>query len=131
MQTTHSLNLTTTLLVPLGLGLLAALIVSAALAGKTLPLISGPKAALLALLVVGMAMCSGGIGQVGASGRWASPLAITGYILGALLLVVIAAGLFGWKLPLVQDERQAVAAVAGLMAVKFVLGTAGYFLHLL
>ena len=74
-------------------------------------------------------MCgAGGIGQVGASGRWASPLAIAGYLLGAGILVVMIAAFAGWKLPLAGDESQAVATVAGLMLVKYLIGTASYFL---
>jgi len=35
---------------------------------------------------IGMAMCSAGIGRVAASGRWADPLSIVGYILGLAAL---------------------------------------------
>jgi hypothetical protein len=76
-----------------------------------------------------MAACMGGIGQVGASGRWASPLAIAGYLLGAAILVVFIAALAGWKLPFVQNDTQAVAAVAVLMAVKLMIGIPSSFFH--
>lgn len=125
----NTMNLTNNIIVPLALGLVCAGIVYATLAGKSLPLISGPRAALIALLVLGMAACMGGIGQVGASGRWLSPLAIVGHVLGAVILVVIASAFAGWKLPLVQNETQAVAAVAILMAVKFLIGIPSYFFH--
>ena len=128
----NSMNITSSIVVPLALGILSAVIVFATLAGKPLPLISGPRAALIALLVIGMTMCAaGGIGQVGASGRWGSPLAIVGYLLGAAILVVIASVFTGWKLPLIAGETQAVTAVAVLMAVKYLIGTVGYFFHLL
>ena len=130
------MSITSSIIVPLALGILSAVIVFATLAGKPLPMISGPRAALIALLVIGMTMCAaGGIGQVGASGRWGSSLAIVGYLLGAAILVVIASVFTGWKLPLIsggtQGETQAVTAVAVLMAVKYLIGTAGYFFHLL
>lgn len=125
----NTMNLTSNLIVPLALGLVSAGIVYSTLAGKTLPLIAGPRAALIALLVIGMAACMGGIGQVGASGRWTSPLAIVGYLLGAATLAVFIAALAGWKLPLVQNETQAVAAVAALMAVKFLIGIPSFFFH--
>jgi hypothetical protein len=35
---------------------------------------------------IGMAMCSARIGRVAASGRWADPLSIVGYILGLAAL---------------------------------------------
>jgi len=123
------MNITNDMLVPLALGLVIAGIAYATLAGKPLPLISGPRAALIAMLVIGMAMCSTGIGQVAASGRWASPLAIVGYLLGAAILVVIGAAFAGWKLPLIAGETQAVAAVAILIAVKFLIGTASSLFH--
>jgi hypothetical protein len=117
-------------ILPLILGLACVGIISATMTGRTLPLIASPRAALIALLIVGMAMCAGGgIGQVGASGRWASPLAILGYLLGVLILVLIAAPFFHWKLPLIETDTQAVLAVGILIAVKYVIGTAGYFFH--
>jgi hypothetical protein len=125
----NSMNITNNVLIPLALGLVCAGIVYTTLTGKTLPLISGPRAALIAILVIGVAACMGGIGQVGASGRWASPLAIVGYLLGAAILVVIVAALAGWKLPGINSQNQSVMAVAGIMAVKFILGTAGFFFH--
>lgn len=125
----NSMNITNNVLIPLALGLVCAGIVYTTLTGKTLPLISGPRAALIAILVIGMAACMGGIGQVGASGRWASPLAIVGHLLGAAILVVIVAALAGWKLPGINSQNQSVIAVAGIMAVKFILGTAGFFFH--
>lgn len=125
----NTVTVTNHLIVPLALGLVCAGIVYSTLAGKTLPLISSPRAALIALLVIGMAACMGGIGQVGASGRWASPLAMTGYLLGAAILVVFIAAFAGWKLPYVQSETQAVAAVAILMVIKFLIGIPSYFFH--
>ncbi len=118
-------------ILPLMLGIAAIVIVYAGLTGKTLPLVSGTHGTTIALLVVGLAMCAFGIMQVSASGRWASPLAILGYLLGAVTLTVIISPLTGWKLPLIQSETQAVVAAAGLMAVKFLIGTFSFFFHLL
>jgi peptidoglycan/LPS O-acetylase OafA/YrhL len=126
-----TMNITTGVIVPLLLGAISALIVYVTLTGRTLPLIAGPRAGLVALLIVGMAMCTAGIGQVGVSGRWASPLAILGYLLGIAILLVFVAGLSGWKLPWIAGQTQAVAAVAILMGVKYLIGTAGFFFHLL
>ncbi len=125
----NTMNATTQLIVPLALGLICAAVVAATLTGKTLPLISSPRAALIALLVIGMAACTGGIGQVGASGRWLSPLAILGSVLGVAILVVIIFALAGWKLPFIQNQTEAVAAVAILMVVKFLIGIPGYLFH--
>ncbi|PKO00415.1 MAG: hypothetical protein CVU42_04385 [Chloroflexi bacterium HGW-Chloroflexi-4] len=124
-----TMNTFSHLILPLLLGLVVAVIVFAAIYEKNLPLISTPRASLIALLVVGMAMCMGGIGQVGISGRWASPLAFVGMVLGIILLVIIISGLAGWKLPLIANQIQAIKAVGILIAVKFVIGTAGFFFH--
>jgi len=123
------MNSFTSVWFPLVLGVVVAIIVFTTIAGKPLPLINSPKASLIALLVVGMAMCTGGIGQVGASGKWTSPLAIIGILLGILILVIIIAGLAGWKLPLITGQIQAVVAVGLLIAVKFLIGTFSYFFH--
>ncbi|HVN55131.1 MAG TPA: hypothetical protein VMT46_12435 [Anaerolineaceae bacterium] len=119
------------LVLPLVLGIIIATITYATLTGKHLPLVNSPRAALVAILIVGLAMCSGGIGQVGASGKWVSPLAIIGYLLGAAILVVIGGTLLRWKLPLIASETNAVLVSAVLIGVKYMIGTLGYFFHLL
>ncbi len=124
----NTMNIFNSVMVPLFLGVVVG-IVFAAFNGKTLPLIGSPRASLIALLIVGMAMCVSGIGQVGASGRWASPLAIVGYLLGTTILIIIVSALAGWKLPLIVGETQAVAAVGILIAIKYLIGTASFFFH--
>ena len=125
----NTMNTFTNVLMPLFLGVVVAVIVFTTLAGKTLPLIGSPHASLVALLVVGMAMCMGGIGQVGASGRWGSPMAIVGYLLGAAILLIIISAFAGWKLPLISGETQSVAAVGILIAVKYLIGTVSFLFH--
>lgn len=128
---TVSLSAGNAILLPLLLGIVIVVIANAALTGKTLPLIATPRSALIAILIVGMIMCMGGIGQVGVSGKWASPLAILGYLLGAAILLAFAAGMFGWKLPFVSGEKDAILAMTSLIAVKYVIGVVGFFLRLL
>jgi hypothetical protein len=125
----QTMNTFTSLVVPLILGVVVAVIVYASLTGRKLPLIGSPRASLIALLVVGMAMCTGGIGQVGASGRWTSPLAIAGILLGVSILVVILSVFAGWKLPLIAGETQAVAVVGILIAIKYLIGTTSFLFH--
>ncbi|HSL45389.1 MAG TPA: hypothetical protein VK897_18290 [Anaerolineales bacterium] len=125
----NTMNTFTNVLMPLFLGVVVAVIVFTTLAGKTLPLIGSPRASLVALLVVGMAMCMGGIGQVGASGRWGSPMAIVGYLLGAAILLIIISAFAGWKLLLISGETQSVAAVGILIAVKYLIGTVSFLFH--
>lgn len=117
-------NLTTAVL-----GVLALVIVFAALTGRRLPLVSSDRAALIALVVVGMAMCARGIGRVAAAGLWAHPVAIVGYLLGAVILALAVAVLVGKPFPWVTTVRQAIVAVAGLGVAKLILSTltAGLF----
>jgi choline-glycine betaine transporter len=71
--------------------------------------------------MVGMAMCSAGIGRVAAAGHWADPLSIIGYILGVAALVVIGAALLGRSLPSITSTRHAIFVVLGIIVVKVAL----------
>ncbi len=129
MKGTATMNVTGGLIIPLALGLVIAGIVYATLTGKQLPLISSPRSALIAILIIGLAACAPGIGQVSMSGRWTSPLAILGYLLGAAILVVIVSALAGWKLPYITGETQALTATAVMLAAKYLIATAGFIFH--
>jgi len=116
---------TTSLPSPIGLnvillGLLVAAMVFIAVTGKKVPVLSNPRVAMTAVLVLGMAMCTSGIGRVAAIQQWAHPLAILGYLLGALILVIGLGTVFGWKLPLIQSDAQAMLIVAVLIGFKAV-----------
>jgi hypothetical protein len=102
-------------------GILAALLVLAVLTGRKLPLIGSERAALAVLVVLGMAMCTNGIGRVAAASAWTHPLAILGALVGVVILIVAAAGFFGWQLPLVAGARQAIIAVSVLGVLKLAL----------
>jgi hypothetical protein len=72
-------------------------------------------------LVLGMAICAqGGIGRVAAAGQWTHPLAIIGYLLGALILIVAAAVFFNIKLPLITGQQQAFVVIVVLMGAKII-----------
>ena len=103
------------------LGILAAALVFAVLSGRKVPLISGERAALIVLVVIGMAMCTNGIGRVAAAGAWTHPLSILGYLLGALILVVAGAAILGRPLPLAPGVHQAIIAVSVLGVLKLVV----------
>lgn len=80
--------------------------------------LTGGRIALLIAGLIGMAMCSRGIGRVAAANRWLDPLSLVGYALGIVALVVIGAGVSGRTLPLVSTERQALLALLAIIAVK-------------
>lgn len=111
------------------LALLFASIVYISATGKKFPLLSNVSVDILLLIVIGMTICAlGGIGRVAATGQWLHPLSIIGYLLGGLILIVASAVLFGWKLPFIQSDQQALLAIAILAGIKVVNAMAHSFL---
>jgi hypothetical protein len=111
------------------LGLLFAIVLAVGLSGRKVPVLSNLKLDIVLLVVLGMAVCTqAGIGRIAATGQWAHPQAIIGYVLGGLILLVTLAALAGWKLPFVQDARQALIAVALLAGIKVVNAVLHYLI---
>jgi hypothetical protein len=110
------------------LGVLVALLVLATLTGRKIPFIPNERAALIVLVVLGMAMCTRGIGRVAALGEWAHPLSILGILIGVLILVIAAALLTGKPLPLIDTPRHAILVIALLSASKLGLSALHRFL---
>lgn len=79
------------------------------------------KTVLIIVTLIGMAICSAGIGQVAARGEWLHPMAMVGYVLGTLILVIVGAALFGLNLPLIETPRAALIAVVVLALAKVAL----------
>lgn len=78
------------------------------------------KIVLVVITVVGMAICAiGGIGRVAAQGKWLNPFAILGYILGAVILLIVAAAVLNIQLPYLDSIRAAMIAVIVLIVAKF------------
>lgn len=78
----------------------------------------GSRITLLIVGLIGMAMCSAGIGRVAANNRWLDPFSFVGYALGIAALAVIASGLTGRAIPFVSNERQALLVLLAIIAVK-------------
>jgi hypothetical protein len=76
---------------------------------------------LIVVTVIGMAMCTMGIGQVAARGEWAHPLAIVAYVIGLLILIIAVAVVFNIPLPLIDSARAALIAIVVLAIAKIVL----------
>ena len=103
------------------LALLAAAVVFIGVTGKKVPLLSNIRVDIILLVVIGMTICSqGGIGRVAATGQWSHPLAIIGYLLGGLILLITLSVFVGWKLPYIQSDSQALLAIAILASLKVV-----------
>ncbi len=104
------------------LGILAALLVLAALGGWRLSLISGARAAFVALLGMGCMLCALGALSNIPPGRWSHPLNLVAILLGNLGALLSAAILSDVKLPLISSQR---AAFVALLIVGGVLSALG------
>jgi hypothetical protein len=101
------------------LALLFVAVVFIGVTGKKVLFLSNVRLDIILLALIGMAICTqGGIGRIAATGQWAHPQAILGYILGGLILLITLAVFAGWKLPYIQTEQKALLAVALLACLK-------------
>jgi hypothetical protein len=118
-------------------GIPAAAIVLAAARGEPAPIVGDGAAALIALWVLGSAMCALGISAM--RGRFGVGRAsLTGTPLGLLATALLLSGLFGWPLLLrpvadalggsetVPLARAAIVAVGGVMALKWAIAWLSY-----
>lgn len=121
---TNQFSVGVNILISIGLAILAALLVFGVLTSRKIPMISGDRAALLVLFVIGFAMCGLGISRISASGQWVHPLTIISYLLGALAMLFAGAGYFGFRFLFVHDPRGSMIAISVLMAAKLVLSIA-------
>ncbi len=106
------------------LGILAALLIFAVLADRKVPILNTDRAALLGLVVIGLAICSQvGIGRVSASGAWWHAFSIISYLLGAVIVIIGLAALFGKLIPPLASYHQAFIAVVAIAVIKIILTT--------
>lgn len=124
-----------------GLGLVAAYLVYSSLANRSLPFIGGDRAAFFALVVIGMTMCAlGGIGKTPQALGWTHPLTLFGIVMGVLALALAGAvfagrtaflapfgAAVGLTAPAVTTEQLAIAALALIMAAKYLVGLIKFF----
>jgi hypothetical protein len=111
------------------LTLLAAAIVFIGATGRKVPVLSNIRMDIILVVLLGLTICSqAGIGRIAATGQWSHPQAIIGYILGGLILLIALAVFIGWKLPWIQNDQQALIAIAILVGLKFVNAITHYLL---
>lgn len=113
----------------IGLAVLFAAVVFIGYTGKRIPVLSNARVDIILLVILGMAICTqGGIGRIAATGQWAHPQAIVGYILGGLILLITLFTFVGWKMPYIQNDQQALLAIAVLVGLKVVNAVVHYLL---
>ncbi len=111
------------------LALAAAAVVYIGATGKRLPLLSNVRLDILLVVLLGLSICTqAGIGRIAATGQWTHPLSIVGYVLGAAILIVAASVFIGWKLPFIQNDQQALIAIAILAGLKIVNAVTHYLI---
>jgi hypothetical protein len=111
------------------LALLAAAVVFIGATGKKVPLLSNVRLDIILLVILGMSICTqAGIGRIAATGQWSHPLAIVGYVLGGTILIIATSVFVGWKLPFIQNDQQALIAIAILAGLKIVNAVTHYLL---
>lgn len=111
------------------LGLTAATLVCLTLTGRSVPLISDDRSALLALGVIGFVMCTlGGSGKVPSILGWSHPITIVGSILGVAAMLIVILPLINVKLPVLATDRSAFIALAVVMLVKVGLSGVSRFI---
>lgn len=111
------------------LALVAAAVVFIGATGKKVPILSNVRVDIVLVVLLGMSICTqSGIGRIAATGEWSHPLAIVGYILGGMILLITAAVFIGWKLPFLQNDQQALIAIAILAGLKIVNAVSHYLL---
>ncbi|HEY3475532.1 MAG TPA: hypothetical protein VGK56_13045 [Anaerolineales bacterium] len=111
------------------LALAAAAIVFIGATGKRVPLLSNVRVDIILLVLLGLSICTqAGIGRIAATGQWTHPLAIVGYLLGGTILIVAASVFVGWKLPFIQNDQQALIAIAILAGLKIANAVTHYLI---
>ncbi len=130
---THAATSTTPVLIANALGVVAALVLLAALTNLNLLVVAGDAPVFYALVFVGMGMCVlGGISRAPSTLGWTHPVTLSGAALGIAILVLMTAFTFGWISALqpvasavgITVERGAVLLLALLMAAKWAIGLA-------
>ena len=106
------------------LGVAAVALVVLVLTGRKVPVLHTDRAALLGLVVIGMAICAlAGIGPMSATRAWMHPLSIVGYLLGAVIIIIGVAAVFGKQIPPLTSYHQAFIVVVGISVLKIILTT--------
>lgn len=101
---------------------LAILLVAAVETGAGPALGLGNRLAFWLLFFVGFTMCALGPLSKGARYGWANWRHLLGYVLGAIALLIGAALLFDFSLPLIANARATVLALGLVMAAKVAVG---------
>lgn len=99
-------------------------------AGWSLPIADNPRNAFIALVVIGMAFCSVGIGHSVETVGWSNPLTMLGVGFGLVNMYIVYIALTGGQFMFINSYSSASMALSGMMLVKVVTKIAMNFLYI-
>ena len=76
------------------------------------------------VFIIGMALCSRGIGLIAKNNDWMSIYAIAGYALGILALALFLSVLVRNRFLFISGDKEALIFLLGIIVVKFFVGLA-------
>ena len=103
----------------IGLGLAAVLLVGAVFSEVSRAAGVSDRTALIALLVIGVAMCAAAM-KLEVYG-WKNPFNLLGSAAGAVMLAIIVTVLLNFRVPFISNDRDAFTALSLLMGVKILI----------
>lgn len=101
--------------------ILIAFVVFLALTDRKFLWVTSIRSAVITVGVIGMALCSRGIGRVAAASAWTHPLSIMSYLVGAAILVITVLAGLNISIPIISSARNALLVIIALIGIKYVI----------
>jgi hypothetical protein len=102
------------------IGIVIAALIAATLTNTSLPLLGSERAIFVAVLLLGVTMCSlGGVGRAPMKYGWMHPVTLFGIAVGTILLLLAAGVVLGQL-----TDQVGLRMFAALFALKWVVGLA-------
>jgi len=83
--------------------------------------VRGDKSAIITIGIIGMALCTRGIGRVAEAGAWTHPLAIIAYLLGITIIVITVLIAVDQPIPMITNSRMAMFVIVSMIGLKFII----------
>ena len=97
--------------------------------GKRILFVSGPRSAVIVLVIIGIIMCSSASMGIFISKAPAHPLTIIGYILGSLALFTGVVQIFRLKVHFFSDPKNALFFIVAVIVVKFIIARLSFLIR--
>jgi len=117
-------------LVSIGIGLGVSAYLYGVKSGWNMLLNGSPRTTFIAFLVIGMALCSVGIGHSVENMGWTNPLVLLGMVFGLINLIIVFVAFTGDQVWFINDYATATLALGGSMVIKAILKVAMNLIYL-